>query len=188
MTNNELKNIVEALLLSSENPLTLEQIIDVFEDWQKPDRNRIKQILSELNLDYTNRAIELTQLASGYCIQTRPQYGLWISRLQADKPPKYSKALLETLAIIAYQQPVTRADIEAIRGVGVSTSILKTLLEREWIKVGGYRDVPGKPAVYVTTKQFLDYFNLTSIEQLPPLEDNTSLKEDTSQLLAKEYI
>ncbi|WP_131783405.1 SMC-Scp complex subunit ScpB [Legionella gresilensis] len=175
MTNDELKNIVEALLMSSENPLTLDQIIEVFEVWQKPDRHLIKEVLYELNLSYANRSIELVQLASGYCIQTRIQYGPWISRLQADKPPKYSKALLETLAIIAYQQPVTRADIEAIRGVSVSTSILKTLLEREWIKVGGYRDVPGKPAVYITTKQFLDYFNLSTIEQLPPLEENIAL-------------
>ncbi|STX51519.1 segregation and condensation protein B [Legionella busanensis] len=186
MTNNELKNIIEALLMSSENPLTLDQIIDTFEIWQKPAHNLIKKILHELDLDYANRSIELVELASGYCIQTRAQYGPWISRLQADRPPKYSKALLETLAIIAYQQPVTRADIEAIRGVSVSTSILKTLLEREWIRVGGYRDVPGKPAVYITTKQFLDYFNLSTIEQLPPLEDNTALT-DSSQIFAKEY-
>ncbi|WP_419418484.1 SMC-Scp complex subunit ScpB [Legionella sp. D16C41] len=189
MTNNELKCIIEALLMSSESPLTIEQMMGIFEPWQKPSRDLLKQILCELITDYNERAIELVELAGGYCIQTRAQYGLWISRLQADKPVKYSKALLETLAIIAYQQPVTRADIEAVRGVGVSTSILKTLLEREWIKIAGFRDVPGKPAVYVTTKQFLNYFNLTTIEQLPPLKDNIALstREDTLAL-AEEYI
>ncbi|STX28787.1 segregation and condensation protein B [Legionella beliardensis] len=186
MTNNELKYIVEALLMSSEKPLTLDQLMNAFEDWQRPEQKEIKKILQELALDYQERAIELVELAGGYCIQTKAQYGRWISRLQAEKPTKYSQALLETLAIIAYKQPVTRAEIEAIRGVSISTSILKTLREREWIKTAGHRDVPGKPAVYVTTKQFLNYFNLTSIEQLPPLKDNATLKNNRQSSL-EEY-
>jgi segregation and condensation protein B len=183
MISHELKCIIEALLMSSEDPLTLEQLLIAFDDWQKPKRQALKQVLQELVLDYQNRGIELVQLAGGYCIQTKAQYSQWVSRLQAERPTKYSRALLETLAIIAYQQPVTRAEIEAIRGVGVSTSILKTLLEREWIKGAGYRDVPGKPVIYVTTKQFLNYFNLMSIEQLPPLKDNATLKNDKEVLL-----
>jgi len=169
MDDNELKLIIEALLMSAEAPLTLEQLTDVFDDWEKPDRKQLEKALAQLITDYDNRAIELKLLAGGYRFQTKAKYGLWISRLQADKPAKYSRALLETLAIIAYRQPVTRADIEDIRGVTVSSTILKTLLEREWIKVGGHRDVPGKPAVYVTTKRFLDYFNLTTVHELPLL-------------------
>lgn len=172
MDDAELKYLIEALLMSADCPLSIEQISGVFDEWQKPDRAAILRALDELTQDYHNRAIELQCVASGYCIQTREKFGLWISRLQAEKSAKYSRALLETLAIIAYRQPVTRADIEDIRGVAVSSPMLKTLMERDWIKIAGHRDVPGKPAVYVTTKSFLDYFNLTSIEQLPPLPDS----------------
>lgn len=185
MNEQELLIILEALLMSSEEPLTLIQLSNAFEDWQKPNTTLLKKLLDQLAEEYSHRAIELVQLAGGYCIQTRAKYSAWISRLQADKPPKYSQALLETLAIIAYRQPVTRADIEAIRGVSISTSILKTLNERDWIKVAGYRDVPGKPAVYATTNHFLNYFNLTSIDQLPPLPDN-SLPEINSQEITAE--
>lgn len=169
MNDNEIKMVIEALLMSSEKPLTIDQIESVFEDWQIADRQCLDRAFKALDADYENRAIELKQLASGYVIQTREKFGLFISRLQTEKSARYSRALLETLAIIAYRQPVTRADIEDIRGVAVSSSILKTLLERDWIKVAGHRDVPGKPAVYVTTRAFLDYFNLTTINQLPPL-------------------
>lgn len=167
MNKVEIKSIIEALLMSSQQPLTIEQLRAVFDEDERPDKQVVSQLLKKLTDDYKDRAVELHEVASGYCIQTKQIYSRWINRLQVEKPAKYSRALLETLAIIAYKQPVTRADIEAIRGVAVSSSILKTLMEREWIKVAGYREVPGKPAVYVTTKLFLDYFNLSSIAQLP---------------------
>ncbi|CDZ79198.1 hypothetical protein BN59_03516 [Legionella massiliensis] len=170
MNNSELKLVLEALLMNSTDPLSLDQLEAIFEEWQKPQREQLRAALKELAEDYEDRAIELKLLASGYCIQTRVKYSPWISRLYAERPMKYSRALLETLAIIAYQQPVTRADIEDIRGVAVSSSILKTLVEREWVRIAGHRDIPGKPAVYVTTKTFLDYFNLTSINDLPALQ------------------
>ncbi|WP_028387884.1 SMC-Scp complex subunit ScpB [Legionella fairfieldensis] len=166
---SELKLILEALLMNAVEPLSLEQLHALFDEWQKPVREELQLALTELAADYENRAIELKYLAGGYCFQTKINYSPWISRLYAEKPVKYSRALLETLAIIAYRQPVTRADIEDIRGVSVSSSLLKTLMEREWIKTAGHRDVPGKPAVYVTTKTFLDYFNLTSLSDLPAL-------------------
>ncbi|KTD30653.1 segregation and condensation protein B [Legionella maceachernii] len=170
MNESELKLIVEALLMNSNQPLSIERLQALFDEWQRPNREQLLAALNELTKDYETRAIELKCLASGYCLQTKPVYSVWIGRLYAEKPAKYSRALLETLAIIAYRQPVTRADIEEIRGVAVSSSILKTLIEREWIRVAGHRDVPGKPAVYVTTKLFLDYFNLSSLSDLPALE------------------
>lgn len=169
MNEHDIKNILEALLMSADKPLSIEQMILAFDEWQMPTKEMLMSALSVLEKEYDSRAIEIKQLASGYCIQTRLQYGYYISRLQAEKAGKYSRALLETLAIIAWKQPVTRADIEDIRGVSLSSSMMKTLIEREWVKIAGHRDVPGKPAVYVTTKVFLDYFNLTSIGELPPL-------------------
>jgi len=169
MNELELKLIVEALLMSASEPLTFERIQAIFDDWQKPTREQLNQAMTLLEEDYIGRAIELKQLASGYCLQTRADYSSWIARLSVEKPAKYSRAFLETLAIIAYQQPVTRADIEEVRGVAVSSSIIKTLQEREWVRVAGHRDVPGKPAVYVTTKGFLDYFNLRNLTDLPAL-------------------
>ena len=164
-----LKLIIEALLMSASEPLTFERIQSIFDEWQKPTREQLHHAMTQLEQDYSGRAIELKQLASGYCLQTRADYSAWIARLSVEKPAKYSRAFLETLAIIAYQQPVTRADIEEVRGVAVSSSILKTLQEREWVRVAGHRDVPGKPAVYVTTKGFLDYFNLRNLTDLPAL-------------------
>lgn len=170
MDDLELKLVIEALLMSSSQPLSLEKMQDVFDEGQKPTSSQLEAILAELTNDYHHRAIELKCLAGGYCLQTKAMYSSWIARLLAEKPTKYSRALLETLAIIAYKQPVTRADIESMRGVAVSTSMLKTLLEREWIRIAGYKDVPGKPAVYATTKAFLDYFNLKSLNDLPSLD------------------
>jgi segregation and condensation protein B len=164
-----LKNIIEALLLSAQRPLSIEQLQLAFEESQKPNTSQIKAVLDQLSLSYSNSAIELKRLSNGYCLQTKIQYSPWINRLNSEKASKYSRALLETLAIIAYRQPVTRADIEEIRGVSVNTAILKTLMERDWVKVAGHRDVPGKPAVYVTTKAFLDYFNLAALNELPAL-------------------
>jgi segregation and condensation protein B len=174
MSETELKVIIEALLMNSSQPLALDQLQMIFDEWQRPSRDQLLKALNQLAKEYETRAIELKCLASGYCLQTKTEYSSWISRLYAEKPAKYSRALLETLAIIAYRQPVTRADIEDIRGVAVSSPILKTLIEREWIRVAGHRDVPGKPAVYVTTKVFLDYFNLTSLSDLPALETITN--------------
>lgn len=188
MDDKDIKLVVEALLMSSEKPLSIEQIGSAFEEWQRPDRQGLDRAFKALEEDYQNRAIELRQLASGYIIQTREKFGVFISRLQTEKASRYSRALLETLAIIAYRQPVTRADIEDIRGVAVSSSILKTLQEREWIKVAGHRDVPGKPAVYVTTRTFLDYFNLTSINQLPPLPVNSEPVTVPGEQSIEEYI
>ena len=170
MDERELKTIIEALLMSSTVPLSIEKMLGAFEDWHQPTAAQVEAVLMVLSDDYQQRAIELKYIAGGYCIQTKKQYSTWIARLADEKPAKYSTALLEVLAIIAYRQPVTRADIEDIRGVAVSSGMLKTLLEREWIQMVGHRDVPGKPAVYATTKAFLDYFNLVSLNDLPSLE------------------
>jgi len=169
MDDGLIKQVIEALLLSSSEPLSIDTMLAVFEDWEKPTRAQLVDALDSLATDYATRAIELKCLATGYCFQTRQQYAMWVTRLFAEKPAKYSNALFEILSIIAYKQPVTRAEIEEIRGVAVSTSILKTLLDREWVRVAGFRDVPGKPAVYATTKSFLDYFNLVSLNDLPLL-------------------
>lgn len=169
MNEQDLKNIIEALLLSSGEPLPLNRLLEVFDDWQKPSKEHLNLIINELKKDYATRSLELVQIATGFIIQTKKEYSHWIARLQIEKPPKYSRALLETLAIIAYKQPVTRADIEELRGVAVSSQIIKTLTEREWIRISGYKDVPGKPAVYTTTKEFLNYFNLNYLNELPPL-------------------
>ncbi|MBA2656132.1 MAG: SMC-Scp complex subunit ScpB [Tatlockia sp.] len=175
MGDNELKLILEALLMNSVQPLSLQHLNSVFAEWQRPGQARLEVALRELADDYKSRAIELKELATGFCLQTKAEYSLWISNLHAEKPAKYSRALLETLAIIAYQQPVTRADIEELRGVTLSSSIIKTLIEREWIRIAGHRDVPGKPAVYATTKAFLDYFNLASLNDLPALQADLNL-------------
>jgi len=170
MDDIELKLAIEALLMTSKKPLSLDKIHALFADYEKPSLVQIKKALDRLQQDYHMHAVELKCTASGYCLQTKQRFKGYVSRLLAEKPSQYSAALLETLAIIAYRQPVTRADIENIRGVTVSGAIIKTLLEREWIRQGGYRDVPGKPAVYVTTKTFLDYFNLTNLHELPQLQ------------------
>lgn len=177
MDDSELKLIVEALLISSPTPLSCDKIQSVFDDWQKPTMAALNRVILQLVEDYKNRAIELHQVAGGYRIQTKVLYSKWIEKLATDKPGKYSRALLETLAIIAYKQPVTRGDIEDIRGVAVSSSIIKTLLEREWVRVAGHRDVPGKPAVYATTRLFLDYFNLQHLNQLPGVDNAMKVKE-----------
>lgn len=171
MTDMDLKWIIEALLLSSNEPLSLERMLGVFDEWDKPTSEQVMIILNDLKDDYCARSCELVQVASGYQIQTKKLYSKWVGRLQLEKPAKYSKALLETLAIIAYKQPVTRADIEEVRGVAVNSQIMKTLLERDWIRIAGHKDVPGKPAVYATTKEFLDYFNLKHLNELPALKD-----------------
>lgn len=171
MDENKLKCIIEALLLSSNRPLSLDKLLAVFDEELKPSRDLLAVIIRDLQEDYYSRSFELCEVATGFIIQTKKEYSSWIARLQIEKPPKYSRALLETLAIIAYKQPVTRADIEELRGVAVNSHIIKTLLERDWIRISGYKDVAGKPAVYTTTKEFLNYFNLKYLNELPSLPE-----------------
>ncbi len=163
--------ILEAILLAAGRPLSLMQLGDFFPDASRPGISRLREGLSALEQGLAGRGIELVQVASGYRLQVRAQYSGYIARMQAEKPQRYSRALLETLVLIAYRQPITRSEIEDVRGVGVSTQIMRTLIEREWIRVVGHREVPGRPGLYATTRQFLDYFNLKSLDQLPPLAE-----------------
>jgi len=166
-----LKTIVEAALLAAGRPLDLEALQGLFEDAAQPDAAALRGALAELAQDYEGRGIELREVGTGWRIQVRASFAPWVSRLWEEKPGRYSRALMETLAIIAYRQPITRGEIEDIRGVAVSTNIVKTLLEREWVRVVGQRDVPGRPSLYATTRQFLDYFGLRTLEDLPPLAE-----------------
>ncbi|MBI5450769.1 MAG: SMC-Scp complex subunit ScpB [Gammaproteobacteria bacterium] len=175
----ELKNIIEAALLASPSPLNIAALQTLFAEEQVPDKATLLKVIELLAEDYAGRGIEVKEVASGYRIQVRQQMAPWIARMQEERPVRYSRALLETLALIAYRQPITRAGIEEVRGVSVSTQIFKTLQEREWIRVVGHRDVPGKPALYGTTRQFLDYFNLKGLGDLPPLAEMRSI--DTIQ-------
>ena len=167
----EIKRIVEALLFAANRPMTCKQIQQVFPELEQPELQEIEAAIDLIAEDYRQRPIELKQVASGYRFQVRQELARWVSRLFEEKPPRYSRALLETLAIIAYRQPVTRGDIEDIRGVSVSSSIIQTLLERDWIRLVGHKEVPGRPGLYATTKQFLDYFNITALHQLPTLQE-----------------
>ncbi len=176
MEQKEIKNIVEAVLLAAEEPMNLKQLRAIFSDNEALSAQDISQALAGLQEDYAERGIELKEVASGFRIQTRPKVQTWVSRLWEEKPKKYSRALLETLALIAYRQPITRGEIEDVRGVSVSTNIIRTLMDREWIRVLGYRDVPGKPAMFGTTRQFLDYFNLKSLQDLPSLAEIKELE------------
>ena len=166
-----LKAIVEAALFAAGGPLTLEQLQSLFEEGERPERGDLASALAELAEDYGGRGIEIVQVAGGYRVQVRASVAPWVARLWDEKPARYSRALLETLALIAYRQPITRGEIEDIRGVAVTTQIVKTLVEREWIRVVGHRDVPGRPALYATTRRFLDYFGLRSLNDLPPLSE-----------------
>ena len=165
----KLKAILESLIMSSNTPLSVDRLLAVFSDEERPEKNELREALQSLQQDYADKSVELKEVSSGFRFQVRKEYSDWVSRLWEERPQRYSRALLETLALIAYKQPITRGDIEQIRGVTVNTQIIKTLLEREWIEIVGERDVPGKPSLYGTTKQFLDYFNLTSLEDLPSL-------------------
>lgn len=175
---NNIKAILESLIFASSQPLTEKQLQQLFPDDNQPEIAQIKQALLKLQTDYEKHAIELKLVSSGYRFQIRADYAPWLVKLLAEKPAKYSRALLETLAIIAYRQPVTRGDIEDIRGVSVSSSIMQTLLEREWIRVVGQKEVPGRPSLYATTAQFLDYFNLQTLSDLPALQTIPELELD----------
>jgi segregation and condensation protein B len=182
MDSEKLKTIAEAILLAAGKPLSLEQLLGMFSEDERPERSALRQALSTLEEDYTGRGIQLVEVASGYRIQIRQEMQHWVGRLWEEKPSRYSRALLETLALIAYRQPITRGEIEDVRGVSVSTSIMKTLLEREWVRVVGHRDVPGHPAMYGTTKQFLDYFSLRSLDELPTLSELRELSAIGAEL------
>ena len=177
MDEQKLKNIIEAILMSAGKPLTAEKITGYFEDDPRPSISDVRKQIKALIAECDGRGIELVEVATGYRYQGREEYGPWVAKLWEVKPQRYSRALLETLALIAYRQPVTRADIEEVRGVSVSTNIMKTLMEREWVQIVGHRDAPGRPAMYATTKQFLDYFNLKSLDQLPTLAEMKDLSK-----------
>lgn len=151
--------------------MTVKQLQQTFPELEQPELDTLQQAVDEIAEDYAQRPIALKKVASGYRFQVKPELSFWVGRLFEEKPPKYSRALLETLAIIAYRQPVTRGDIEDIRGVAVSSNIIRTLLEREWIRIVAHKEVPGRPALYGTTKQFLDYFDLSSLHELPTLQE-----------------
>jgi len=172
MEISKLKNILEAILLAADRVLTVVQFEALFElDEERPTRDEIRKALHEMAEDYATRGYELKQVASGFRLQVKQEYAIWVGRLWEEKPARYTRALLETMALIAYRQPITRGEIEEVRGVSVSSNIVKTLLERNWIKVLGHKDVPGRPTLYGTTKEFLDYFNLKSLDQLPTLAE-----------------
>ena len=182
MHPEQLKPIVEAALLASTQPMTIAQLKAIFGEDEEVGTDELKQALDALAADCEGRGVELLEVASGWRYQVRRDVHGWVSRMWAEKPSRYSRALLETLALIAYRQPITRPEIEQIRGVVVSSSIVKTLEEREWIRVVGYRDVPGKPALFGTTRTFLDYFNLKSLDALPPLSEIRDLEELNPQM------
>ena len=195
-----IKRIFEAALMAADKPLQRRDLTALFDDLEQPEDSLIDQALKDLVADCEDKGFELKRVASGYRYQVKQDLSRWVNKLWQERAPRYSRALLETMSLIAYRQPITRGEIEQIRGVAVSSQIIKTLLEREWIKSVGHRDVPGRPTIYATTKQFLDYFNLKSLDQLPPLaevrdlntisrelnielpiEDMTSANDDTHQ-------
>lgn len=185
MNQEQLKNIIEAALMVSDKPMSINRLLELFQkDVEEIEREEIMAAIQELQDDYQSRGIELTKVANGYRIQSRAEYADWVNRLFDEKPPRYSRALLETLAIIAYRQPLTRAEIEDIRGVSVSSNIIKTLQEREWIRVVGHKDLPGKPELLATTKEFLDYFNLKTLSELPTLAEIKELNQLNPDLFA----
>ena len=176
------KRIFEGALMAAERPLQRRDLTELFDDLETPADALIDQALVELDSDCEARGYELKRVASGYRYQVKQDLSRWVNKLWQERAPRYSRALLETMSLVAYRQPITRGEIEQIRGVAVSTQIIKTLLEREWIKSVGYRDAPGRPAIYATTRQFLDYFNLKSLDQLPPLAEIRDLNTISREL------
>ena len=168
---SQIKNIVEALLLSSGEPLSADKIHKIINSKESCTKAEVLEAIDSLKIDYENKEIEISRVASGFRIQAKASINDFLNIIYAEKTPRYSRALMETLSIIAYKQPVTRGDIESIRGVSVSSSIMRTLTDRNWIKIVGYRDVPGKPAMFSTTNEFLDYFGLEKLSELPDLPD-----------------
>ncbi len=172
----EIKQIVEAILFAANRPMTIKQVRQVFPELERPESGEIQKAVDAIIEDYSSHSVGLKLVASGYRFQVKQVMAPWVSRLFEEKPPKYSRALLETLAIIAYRQPVTRGDIEDIRGVSVSSTLMRTLLDREWVRVVGHKEIPGRPALYSTTKLFLDYFDLSSLNELPTLQEIEDLE------------
>lgn len=186
MSNHpRLKQIIEGAILAAEQPLSLDRLSQLFEK-DPPERAEIQEVIEQIRTDCEEKGFELRQIATGYRFQVRKEFGPWISRLWEERPPRYSRAMLETLALIAYRQPITRGEIEEIRGVSVSTNIMRSLIEREWVRVVGHRDVPGKPALLATTRIFLDYFNLQSLDELPPLSELRNLAAASEELNQEE--
>lgn len=178
MSNILVKQIIEAALMAADTALNIDRLMQLFElDCEKPARNQIKAVVKILQDECEGRGVELKHVASGYRYQTRSDVQPWVARLWQEKPPRYTRALLETLSLIVYRQPITRGEIEEVRGVGVSSQIIKTLLEREWVHVIGHKEVPGRPALYGSTKKFLDYFNLKSLDELPSLAELMDLDQ-----------
>ena len=176
-----LRQIIEGALLLSPTPLAIAELEKLFSDSERPERDQILATVEDIQLDCRDRGYELVEVASGFRFQIREQLASWMHRLWEEKPRRYSNAMLETLALIAYRQPLTRGDIELVRGVAVSSDMIRTLLEREWIKIVGHRDVPGRPALYATTKEFLNYFNLSDLGQLPKLKVVENLETSVNQ-------
>lgn len=182
MNEQQLKNIIESALFAAGSPLPMERLEGLFNLDEQPGREALRAALDALRVEWEPRGIELVEVASGFRFQVKAMMTPWVSRLWEERPTRYSRALLETLALIAYRQPITRAEIEDIRGVSVSSSIMKTLLEREWIRVVGHRDLPGRPALYATTRQFLDYFNLKGLDDLPTLAELKDIDSINTEL------
>tara|TARA_A100001015_G_scaffold42722_1_gene46884 strand:- start:16968 stop:17561 length:594 start_codon:yes stop_codon:yes gene_type:complete len=176
-----LRQIIEGALLLSPTPLTIAELENLFSDSERPARDQILATVEDIQLDCRDRGYELVEVASGFRFQIRKKLASWMHRLWEEKPKRYSNAMLETLALIAYRQPLTRGDIELVRGVAVSSDMIRTLLERGWIKIVGHRDVPGKPALYATTKEFLNYFNLSDLGQLPELKVGENMEANVHQ-------
>ncbi|MCP3667806.1 MAG: SMC-Scp complex subunit ScpB [Gammaproteobacteria bacterium] len=170
-SNNKLKQIVEAALIAAGEPLSLDRLMNLFLEDEEPERQDLRDAIEQLQAEYEGRGIELVEVGGGFRINVRKAFSPWISRLWEERPARYSRALLETLGLIAYRQPITRGEIEEIRGVSVSTHMIKTLVEREWVRVVGQRDVPGKPSLYATTREFLNYFSLKGLGELPTLQE-----------------
>ena len=182
MQTLSIKNIIEAALMAAANPMTINQLATLFDESERPQAKVVRDVLKELQAECESRGVELKEVASGFRYQAKQDYAPWLKKMGEERPPRYSRALLETLVLIAYRQPITRAEIEEIRGVAVNSQIIKTLAEREWIKVIGHRDVPGKPALLGTTKEFLDYFNLKNLNELPTLEEIQDLDSRGDEL------
>jgi segregation and condensation protein B len=182
MSASDIRNTIEAALLAAGKSLTLSELSQLFEEHERPEAAAIRAALESLAVDYEGRPIELKETGAGWRIQVRRAYAATVARLWPERPPRYSRALLETLALIAYRQPITRAEIESVRGVAVNPNITKTLLERQWIRVVGHRDLPGRPELLGTTREFLEYFGLKSLDELPPLTELRSLGELDPQL------
>jgi len=178
MDNEKLKPVLEALFAASDKPLSVNQLFELFVgDIDQPGKDDIRKAIEDLTEKYQHGGIELKQVASGFRLQVRSDFETWVARLLEQKPPRYSRALMETLALIAYRQPITRGEIEDIRGVSVSTNIIRTLEERDWVKSLGHKEVPGRPTLYGTTREFLDYFNLKSLNELPTLAEISDIDQ-----------